>query len=75
MTFKDIRPGDTVAITTSHGSTRRGRAVMRSRDGGWVLNLGGPHGTPGLAYEDNTVKVTRGGERKPKAGLDIRTRL
>lgn len=37
---------------------RTGRAVMRSGDGrGWVLNLGGQHGTPGLAYPDNTVKV------------------
>jgi hypothetical protein len=52
--------GDRVTIITPHGSCLTGRAVMRVADGaGWVLNLGGPHGTPGLAYANNTIKVTK----------------
>ena len=30
---------------------------MRSSHGGWVLNMGGAHGTPGLAGEENIVAV------------------
>jgi hypothetical protein len=52
-----IRPGDTVIIVNRFGQERKGRAVMRSTYGGWVLNMGGPHGTPGIADEDNIVKV------------------
>jgi hypothetical protein len=55
-----IRPGDLVTITNRFGQPRRGRAVMRSdpRYGpGWVLNMGGAHGTPGLANAANIVKV------------------
>jgi hypothetical protein len=58
--FEDIRPGDRVTIVTHHGSKLTGRVVMRSGDGrGWVLNLGGKHGTPGLAYPKNTIKVSK----------------
>ena len=59
-----IRPGDRVTILTRHGQERTGRAVMRSSTGGWVLNLGGPHGTPGLADEDNIVKVKKKNPRR-----------
>lgn len=39
-----------------HVST--GRAVMRSsQTGGWVLNMGGRYGTPGVATAQNLVAV------------------
>lgn len=55
--FDQIKPQSRVAIVTSHGSILSGRVVMRSCLGGWVLNLGGPHGTPGLADSRNVVFV------------------
>jgi hypothetical protein len=37
---------------------------MRNRGRGcWVLNLGGAHGTPGIADDDNIVAINRGGKR------------
>jgi hypothetical protein len=37
---------------------------MRNRQTGcWVLNLGGAHGTPGLADDENIVAISRGGKR------------
>lgn len=54
-----IRHGDRVTILTPQGQQRTGRAVMRSSSGGWVLNMGGPHGTPGLADERNIVHVRK----------------
>lgn len=57
-----IKPGDRVTIITRHGSRLTGRAVMKNRERGcWVLNLGGAHGTPGLADEENIVQVKRAG--------------
>jgi len=58
----DIRPGDRVTIVDRFGKERTGRAVMRGPHG-WVLNMGGKHGTPGIADERNIVKVSakRGG--------------
>jgi hypothetical protein len=29
---------------------------------GWVLNLGGAHGTPGITSEENLVRIKRGGK-------------
>jgi len=73
--FARIRHGDRVTILRPAGVGRNGqewqeatgRAVMRSATGGWVLNMGGPHGTPGLADESNTiaVKFGKGPRRKP----------
>lgn len=57
--FDQIRPGDTVTITTPQGQQVRGKAVMRGPYG-WVLNLGGRHGRPGIASPENVVKVTKG---------------
>lgn len=57
-TFKNIQVGDTVTIKTPQGQERRGRVVMRGTYG-WVLNLGGRYGTPGVATEQNFVKVTK----------------
>lgn len=53
-----VRPGCRVTIVTPRGQQRSGRAVMRSSYGGWVLNGGGAHGTPVLADDTNTVKVS-----------------
>lgn len=55
--YGSIRVGTRVAIQTPHGGLLEGRAVMRG-PAGWVLNLGGPHGTPGIATESNVVWVT-----------------
>ncbi len=51
-----IRPGDRVTIRSRFGGPRTGRAVMRGPTG-WVLNMGGPHGTPAVATPENIVKV------------------
>ncbi len=56
--YRDIEGGDRVTIVTRHGSKLSGRAVMHG-PGGWVLNLGGRHGTPGIATLANTVKVVK----------------
>jgi len=62
-----IRPGDRVTILIPNGIGRNGReykeatgrAVMRSSHGGWVLNMGGRFGTPGIAGEDNLVRIKK----------------
>lgn len=60
MTIVDvIKRGDRVTIVDRFGKERTGTAVMRSKTGGWVLNMGGKHGTPGLADADNIVKLQR----------------
>jgi hypothetical protein len=61
--FASIRPGDRVTIRVPAGfgrhgqewSEKTGRAVMPARGGGWVLNMGGRYGTPGVCTEDNFV--------------------
>ena len=57
-----IRPGDRVTIVNRFGQTSTGSAVMLG-PAGWVLNMGGPHGTPAIATNENVVKVVR---PKPK---------
>lgn len=65
-----IGPGDRVTILVPAGIGRggqewkqkTGRAVMRGPHG-WVLNMGGAHGTPGIAGESNTVKVVKAKKR------------
>lgn len=61
-----IRPGDRVTILTPHGQQRTGRAVMRG-PAGWVLNMGGKYGTPGIATNDNITKVSRPRARRRKS--------
>jgi hypothetical protein len=56
--FGDIRVGDRVTLLTAHGQERTGRVVMRG-PAGWVLNLGGRHGTPGIVNEGNFVRIAR----------------
>ncbi len=58
--FHDIRMGDRVTISSRFGQNRTGRAVMRG-PAGWVLNMGGPHGTPDIATPENFVSASRRG--------------
>jgi hypothetical protein len=63
--WDEIRPGDRVTIRIPAGMGRNGqewaeksgRVVMRSSQGGWVLNMGGPHGSPGVASPENFLSV------------------
>ena len=56
--LKVIRHGDKVVIKTPQGQERKGKAVMYNRQyNSWVLNMGGAHGTPGIASEKNIVSV------------------
>jgi hypothetical protein len=65
--LQSIQHGDSVTIMVPAGMGRggqewkeaTGKAVMHSAEGGWVLNMGGPHGTPGLANERNIVRVRK----------------
>jgi hypothetical protein len=56
--LESIRPGDRVTIITPHGNQLVGRAVMRG-PAGWVMNGGGPYGTPYIASETNIVHIRR----------------
>jgi len=51
-----IRAGCRVTIVDRFGKQRTGRAVMRG-PAGWVLNMGGKHGTPGIASDANVTNV------------------
>ena len=51
-----ISAGDRVTVVDRFGATRTGRAVMKG-PAGWVLNMGGKYGTPGIATNENVVKV------------------
>lgn len=51
-----IHAGCRVTIVDRFGKQRSGRAVMRGPYG-WVLNMGGRHGTPAIASEANIVAV------------------
>jgi hypothetical protein len=52
-----VRAGDRVTIVDRFGKQHSGRAVMPCSAGGWVLNMGGKYGTPGIADDTNTVSV------------------
>ena len=56
--FDLIGPRDRVTIVNRFGQERTGTAVMRG-PAGWVLNMGGRHGTPGIATDDNVTKVKK----------------
>jgi putative sterol carrier protein len=45
LTLDQVQAGDRVTIRDRFGHEHTGRAVMRSSHGGWVLNMGGAHGT------------------------------
>jgi len=53
-----IKAGDKVTIITPHGNKLTGKAVMKGPYG-WVLNLGGKYGTPGIASDENTIQVRK----------------
>jgi hypothetical protein len=57
-----IRPGDRVTILVHSGGTcwrgRTGKALMRGTHG-WMLDMGGRYGTPGVATVENLVSVRR----------------
>lgn len=56
--FSQIKNSSKVTIVTPHGNQLTGRAVMfNPQYQCWVLNLGGKHGTPGLASESNVIAV------------------
>jgi hypothetical protein len=65
-----IKAGSRVTILVQNGIGRNGpefrqktgRAVMKG-PAGWVLNMGGKHGTPGIASEDNIVSVRQSNAR------------
>ena len=70
--FGQIAIGDTVEMLVPAGrrldgshdyATRRGRVVMRGNHG-WVLNLGGQHGTPGICSTVNFVRIVRRASRE-----------
>jgi len=66
-----VRAGDRVTMLVPNGIGRNGvewkavtgRAVMPSAHGGWVLNLGGRFGTPGVVDDSNFVKVVKRAKR------------
>lgn len=71
--YADIGVGDRVEMLVPGGrdrfgqiewAKRQGRAVMRG-PAGWVLNGGGPHGTPLVCEESRFVRIVR---KAPGAG-------
>jgi hypothetical protein len=64
--YDRIRPGSRVTIVNRFGQCHTGRAVMRG-PAGWVLNMGGPHGTPDIASPRNVVRVTNPREKRDHA--------
>ena len=62
--FKDIQVGDSVTMSTPQGQVLNGKAVMKGPYG-WVINVGGRHGTPRVVSESNFVKMRKGKNRKP----------
>lgn len=71
-----VQHGDRVTILRPAGRGRNGqewaeatgRAVMHSSHGGWVLNMGGKHGTPGLADAGNILAVRKAKNQQPGLG-------
>ena len=62
--FKDIQIGDSVTMSTPQGNLLNGKAVMKGPYG-WVINVGGRHGTPRIVHENNFIKMRKGKNRKP----------
>lgn len=64
--FDSIKFGDRVTIVNRFGQERTGRATIHNREADlWVLNMGGPHGTPGIATRENVTRVKGSGRRNP----------
>lgn len=56
--FQGGRPGDRVKIRNAQGQILSGRVVMAFASH-LVLNMGGPHGRPGVADERNFVSLSK----------------
>lgn len=65
--MSQIRAGDRVTIVDRFGKEQSGRAVMFG-PAGWVLNMGGRHGTPAIANEENIVKVRKAPTKSAAVG-------
>ncbi len=67
LTLAEVKAGDRVTILIPNGIGRNGieykpksgRAVMPASCGGWVLDMGGAYGTPGVATEKNFVSARK----------------
>lgn len=58
--FNHIKIGMTVGIITPHGRILQGVARIHNKVANcFVLNTGGPHGTPQIATEKNTVYIPK----------------
>jgi hypothetical protein len=53
--FDAIGPRDRVTFLNRFNQRQTGRVVMRSKFGGWVLNMGGPHGTPAVIDRSTAI--------------------
>jgi hypothetical protein len=60
--FATIRVGAKVTLLNRFDQKVTGRAVMRGPHG-WVLNMGGAHGTPKVIDERAVILTVRGGAR------------
>lgn len=65
--YHEIGPGDHVTIKSPQGQNHKGKVVMKGSHG-WVLNMGGKHGTPGIATEKNYVSHRKAAKKKDGAG-------
>lgn len=54
--LESIKGGDRVTIRNRFGQERTGSAVFLG-SAGWVLDMGGRNGIPGIASAENIVKV------------------
>ena len=54
--YNKIKPRSRVTIINRFNQESTGRAVMKG-PAGWVLNMGGSHGTPAIASPENVVRV------------------
>lgn len=64
----DVRPGDRVKIIDRFGKVHAGRCVMKFATH-CVLNMGGAHGRPAVADNDNIVGVVKAKERRPERAI------
>lgn len=62
--YSEIQIGDWVTMTTPQGQEIRGKATIQGPYG-WVINVGGRHGTPRTVHENNFVKMRKGKNRRP----------
>ena len=64
--FSSVKPGSRVTIVNRFGQTSTGRCVMRFSTHA-VLNMGGRHGTPAVATDDNIAAVAAPRVKRPPA--------